>query len=188
MRKVILGVGISIDGYIARKNGAVDFLFIPDDYPIGEFAKNCDIALMGRKTFDVSRKMGGSFGDSLRPYVFSRKKAAGERQGVTYTRQTPARLLAALRKQPGKDIWLMGGGEMARAFLKADLVDELYLGIVPVLLGSGIPLFPAGFPQREFELLENKTYSKGLVSLRYARLRVSKNANKPSAKKKPNRV
>ena len=61
----------------------------------------------------------------------------------------------------------MGGGELAREFLKADLVDELYLGIVPVLLGEGIPLFPSGFPQRDFKLIENKSYSKGLIALRY---------------------
>jgi dihydrofolate reductase len=97
-------------------------------------------------------------------------------------------LLAEFRKQPGKDIWLMGGGELARDFLKADLVDELYLGIVPVLLGSGIPLFPSGFPQREFELLENKTYSKGLVSLHYERSGIKVGSEKPSAKKKPSRV
>jgi len=56
-------------------------------------------------------------------------------------------------------------------FLKADLVDELYLGIVPVLLGEGIPLFPSGFPQRNFTLVENKTYSKGLIALKYQRAR-----------------
>ena len=65
----------------------------------------------------------------------------------------------------------MGGGELAREFLKADLIDELSLGIVPVLLGEGIPLFPAGFPQRDFALLENKAYSNGLLSLRYERVR-----------------
>jgi dihydrofolate reductase len=65
----------------------------------------------------------------------------------------------------------MGGGELARAFLKADLVDRLYLGIVPVLLGEGIPLFPSGFPQRNFTLLENKTYSRGLIALTYKRSR-----------------
>ena len=173
MRKVVLGVGVSIDGYIARKNGAVDFLFIPKDYPMGEFMKSVDTAVMGRKTFAVSLKLGGGgFGGAMKSYVFSRSKPAGERQGVTYTRKTPARLTAEVRKQPGKDIWLMGGGELARAFLKADLVDELYIGVVPVLLGSGIPLFPSGFPQRDFTLLENKTYSKGLIALRYGRSRV----------------
>ena len=65
----------------------------------------------------------------------------------------------------------MGGGELARDFLKADLVDELYLGIVPALLGEGIPLFPSGFPQRDFSLVENKTYSKDMIALKYKRVR-----------------
>ncbi len=74
-----------------------------------------------------------------------------------FTNKSPAVLVGQIRKSPGKNIWLMGGGEIARDFLKADLVDELYLGVVPVLLGEGIPLFPSGFPQRDFELVENKT-------------------------------
>jgi dihydrofolate reductase len=65
----------------------------------------------------------------------------------------------------------MGGGELARDFLKADLVDELYLGVVPVLLGEGLPMFPSGFPQRDFGLLENKTFSRGMIALKYKRLR-----------------
>ena len=70
-------------------------------------------------------------------------------------------------RRPGKDIWMMGGGELAREFLRADLIDQLHLGIVPTRLGEGIPLFPAGFPQRNFKLVENRTYSKGLVVLKY---------------------
>ena len=66
---------------------------------------------------------------------------------------------------------ILGGGELARDFLKADLVDELYLGVVPVLLREGIPLFPSGFPQRDFSLIENKSYSKGLIVLKYKRQR-----------------
>jgi len=127
----------------------------------------------------VSLKMGGSaFGSSMATYVFSRTKPAGERDGLVLTDKEPAKLIAQLRKQPGKDIWLMGGGQLARDFLKADLVDELYLGIVPVLLGEGIPLFPSGFSQRDFKLVENKTHSKGLIALKYARARRkgSKNA------------
>ncbi len=139
---------------------------------MAEFVKEVDGAVMGRKTFEMALKLGGgSFGSPMKSFVFSRSKPAGERQGVTYTNKTPARLIAELRKQKGKHIWLMGGGELARSFLKADLVEELYIGVVPVLLGAGIPLFPSGFPQREFKLAENKTYSKGLISVRYSRLR-----------------
>jgi dihydrofolate reductase len=172
MRKVVLGLGISLDGYIARRDGSVDFLFMPKDYSMAPFFKTIDIAIMGRKTWEVALKMGGSFGgSSTTSYVMSGSQPPGERGCVIFTNQTPAALVAKIRKHRGKDIWLMGGGELARDFLKADLVDELYLGIVPVLLGAGLPLFPSGFPQRDFALLENKTFSRGLIALKYRRLR-----------------
>src|SRR6516162_3035489 len=114
---------------------------------------------------------GASYGPKMAMYVCSRKRTAGERDGVTFTKQSPAALIKRLRQREGKHIWLMGGGELARDYLKADLVDELYIGIVPVLLGEGIPLFPSGFPQRDFALIENKSFSKGLISLKYKRVR-----------------
>ena len=88
-----------------------------------------------------------------------------------FTNLSPVAFLRRLRQRPGKNVWLMGGGELVRTFLTADLVDELYLGIVPVLLGEGIPLFPSGFPQRNFALIESQTYSKGLITLKYKRVR-----------------
>lgn len=173
MRKVVLGLGISLDGYIARPDGSVDFLFMPKDYSMGPFFATIDAAVMGRKTYEVSLKMGGGdFGGSaVKSYVFSHSQPPGERGGVAFVDESPKSFLNRLRKRPGKNIWLMGGGELARDFLKDDLVDELYIGIVPVLIGEGIPLFPSGFPQREFSLLENKIYSKGLIALKYARAR-----------------
>jgi dihydrofolate reductase len=173
MRKVVLGLGISLDGYIARPDGAVDFLYMPKDYSMGPFFATIDTAIMGRKTYDVALKMGGGgFSDSKRKdYVFSHSQPPGERGGVTFVNESPMSFLAKLRKRPGENIWLMGGGELARDFLKDDLVDELYIGIVPMLIGGGVPLFPSGFPQREFTLLENKTFSRGLIALKYARSR-----------------
>lgn len=172
MRRVILGLGISLDGYIARPDGAVDYLFMPKDYSMAEFFATIDTAIMGRKTYDKSREMGGgSYGPSLKTYVFSHTLAPGEREGLTFVNQPIADFVAELRKRPGKDIWLMGGGELARDFLKEDLVDELYLGVVPVLLGEGLPLFPSGFPQRNFALVENKTFSRGMIALKYKRVR-----------------
>ena len=180
MRSVVLGLGISLDGYIARPDGAVDFLFMPKDYSMGPFFKTIDTAVMGRKTYDVGKKMGGgSYGPAIKCYVFSRSLPTGEREGLTFVNQSPADLIAELRKRPGKNIWLMGGGELARDFLIADLVDELYIGVVPTLLGEGLPLFPSGFPQRDFALVENKTFSKGLIALKYKRVRP-----KPKPKRK----
>jgi dihydrofolate reductase len=173
MRKIVLGLGISLDGYIARPDGAVDFLFMPKDYSMTPFFATIDTAIMGRKTLDAGLKMSGGSMPSYRMamYVFSHSQPPGEREGWTFVNQSPAAFVAKLRKRRGKDIWLMGGGELARDFLKADLVDELYLGVVPVLLGEGIPLFPSGFPQRNFSLIENKTFSKGLIALKYKRVR-----------------
>jgi dihydrofolate reductase len=172
MRKVVLGLGISIDGYIARRDGAVDFLFMPKDFSMAPFFTTIDTAIMGRKTYDVTKAMGGaSYGPKMAMYVCSRTLPPGDRDGCTFTSQSPEALVAELRKRKGKDIWLMGGGELARDFLKADLVDELHLGVVPVLLGDGLPLFPSGFPQRDFALTENKTFSRGLISLKYKRTR-----------------
>ena len=174
MRKIILSLGISLDSYIARPNGDLDFLFRPKDYPNTAFAA-CDTAIMGRKTLDMALKMsGGPLPPGFKYYVFSHSRPPGEQNGYTFVDESPAVFAGKLRKQRGKDIWLMGGGELAREFLKADLIDELHLGIVPVLLGEGIPLFPAGFPERAFSLLDNKSYSKGMIEVKYKRVRAKK--------------
>ena len=172
MRKVVLGVGISLDGYIARPDGSVDFLFMPDDYSMASFFKTIDIGIMGRKTLDAAIALnGGKYdGHGLSAYVMSRAAPSRKLKGVTYTSESPAELISRLRTVPGKDIWLMGGGEIAREFLAAGLVDEIHLGVVPTLLGEGIPLFPAGFAQQNLELIENRSYSKGLISLKYRRV------------------
>jgi dihydrofolate reductase len=174
MRNVVLGLGISLDGYIARPDGAVDFLFMPKDYSMAPFFATIDTAIMGRKTLDAAIQMsGGPYKADMPTYVFSRSQPPGKRDGLEFVNQPPASLIEQLRMLPGKDIWMMGGGELAREFLRADLIDALYIGIVPTLLGAGIPLFPGGFPQREFKLVENKSYSKGLVALKYERTRAN---------------
>jgi dihydrofolate reductase len=146
-------------------------LFMPKDYSMAAFFKRIDTAVMGRKTYDVAMKLGGGSMSSsgMKSYVFSRLLVAGERGEVTVVSKTPKQFVEEVRKKKGKDIWLMGGGELAREFLREDLVDELYLGIVPVLIGEGIAAFPSRFPQREFKLTENETFSQGLIALRYER-------------------
>ena len=174
MRKIIYGAGTSLDGYIARLDGSLDFLHVrPSNYSMGPFFKTIDVALMGRKTYEVGVRMsGGKFQSHGLPcYIFSRSLPEGERDGAVFVREEPKRFVEELQNKKGKDIWLAGGGELTREFLKEDLVDELYLGIVPVLVGEGIPLFAPGFPQREFTLMESKAYSGGLIALKYERVR-----------------
>ena len=175
-RNVILGFGMTLDGYIARRDHSFDYLVLDKEGEklMAEFFATVDTTIMGRKTATVTAKMQKDVEMPEMPgvgnYVFSRKWKAGPRKGFTVVNESPAAFLKRLRKRPGKHVFLMGGGELARSFLKEDLVDELYLGIVPILLGSGIPGFPAGFPQRDFKLTECKSYSSG-VSLRYQRVR-----------------
>jgi dihydrofolate reductase len=129
---------------------------------------------MGRKTLEVATALsGGSYKSPVAfpTYVFSRTHPPGERDGVIYTKQSPDAWLRKIRAQRGKHIFHMGGGELARSFLQADLIDELFLGLVPLLLGAGLPLFPSGFPQRDFILVENKSYAKSQISLTYRRIR-----------------
>ncbi len=173
MRRVVLGLGISLDGYIARLDGSVDFLFMPKDYSMGPFFKTIDTAIMGRKTYDVALRMSGGVysNPGITSYVFSHTLAPGKRDGVVFVNESPKSFVASLLKSKGKNIWHMGGGELARAFLVDDVIDELYLGVVPILLGEGLPLFPPGFPQRKVRLLETKSFSRGLITLKYERAR-----------------
>jgi dihydrofolate reductase len=175
MRSVILALGISVDGYIARADGTFDFLFMPADFSMAEFFASVDTAIMGRKSYEVTKAMGpppdSGNAQKTTSYVFSRSLPPGEREGFIFVNQSPESLMNSIREKKGKDIWLMGGGQIARDFLVADLVDEIHLGVVPVLLGAGLSAFPAGFPQRNFELTENKSFSQGLVSLKYKRAR-----------------
>jgi len=174
MRKLIYAVGTSLDGYIARLDGSLDFLHLrPSNYSMGPFFKTIDVGLMGRKTYEVGVRMSGGKFEShgLRCYIFSRSLPEGERDGAVFVREEPKRVVEELRQKRGKDMWLIGGGEVTREFLKEDLVDELYWGIVPVLVGEGIPMFAAGFPQREFTLTESETFSGGLIALKYKRVR-----------------
>src|SRR6266446_2967524 len=108
LRKVVLGVGISLDGYIARPDGSVDFLFMPKDYSMAAFFKRIDTAVMGRKTYEMALKLGGGNVSTpgIRTYVFSRMQEAGERDGLTFVNEPPKRLVEGLRKKEGKDIWL----------------------------------------------------------------------------------
>jgi len=141
---------------------------------------------MGRKTLDASLRMhGGRYRSPVEmpTYVFSYSQPAGKHDGYEIVRHSPAVLVRRLRRRPGKHIFLMGGGELGRSFLEADLVDELFLGIVPILLGDGIPAFPPGFPRRDFRLVENRTFSKSSITLRYQRVRTASRFAARAAKK-----
>jgi dihydrofolate reductase len=184
-RRVILGFGLSLDGYIARRNGAMDFLTIDQEGEalMAELFAKIDTTIMGRKTAAATAEMRKSGEIPEMPgisnYVFSRRWKPGKRDGFEVVRGSLTAFVRKLKSREGKDIYLGGGGQLCRSFLQADLVDELFIGIGPVLLGDGIPGFPAKFPQRNFKLTECKSYSNGSVGLRYERV-PTKEKTKPS--------
>jgi dihydrofolate reductase len=176
-RKVILGFGISIDGYIARRNGAMDFLVIDKEGEavMADFFAKIDTTIMGRKTAVgmVKMRKSGEMPETpgITYYVVSRRWKPGKREGFEVVRGSLTALVKKLKRLPGKDIYLGGGGKLCRSFLEEDLIDELFIGVGPVLLGNGIPGFPGKFPQRDFRLTECKSYANGSVGLRYERIR-----------------
>src|SRR5229473_683529 len=101
----------------------------------------------------------------------SRRWKPGKREEFEVVSGSLTAFVKKLKRRPGKDIYLGGGGELCRSFLREDLIDELYIGVGPMLLGDGIPGFPGKFPQRDFRLTECKSYSNGSVGLRYERMR-----------------
>src|SRR5260370_33039552 len=116
MRKVVLGLGISLDGYIARPDGAVDFLFMPKDYSMGPFFATIDTAIMGRKTYDDALKMGGGgfSGSKIKNFVFSRSQPPRERSGVTFVNESPKTFVQPLHKRSGKTNHLLGPRRLPR--------------------------------------------------------------------------
>ena len=142
---------------------------------MAEFFSNIDTTIMGRKTAAAAAKMreSGEMPETpgMANYVVSRRWKPGKRKGFEVVSGSLTAFVKKLKRRPGKDIYLGGGGELCRSFLQEDLVDELYIGVAPILLGDGIPGFPGKFPQRDFRLTECKSYSNGSVGLRYQRIR-----------------
>ena len=175
MRQIIYSAAASLDGYIARKDGSVDWIPSDPDVDFAALMSRFDVLLMGRKTFDISRKVRSEDGHNpfagFETFVFSRTNAPGKRRGVEFITTPPVELVRDLRQHPGKDLWLMGGGELAAQFLSQDLIDGIQIGVCPILLGSGIPMFASGFPQRSFRFSSHRLYPKsGILAIDYERI------------------
>lgn len=167
MRKVILGLAISLDGLIEGPNGEYDWCFTDQDYGMSAFFDRVDAVFIGRKSYELVLSMGENTGfPKMKHYVFSNTLAQVAAGDERVAGDLKAKVGAILR-EPGKDIWLFGGASLTTALMNHGLVDEIWLSVHPILLGSGKALF-SGIPHRvKLELLETKTYGTGLVSLKY---------------------
>ena len=173
MRKVIFGGANSLDNFIARKDDAVDWLLFSKDVEkiMKEMWENIDTVVMGRKTYEVAQRMGGGGGggySGVKTYVFSRTIKKPNKKKLFFVDEDAAAYVRRLKEEKeGKDICVMGGGELAKSLFEADVIDEISFNIHPVLLGSGIPLFHEMSRQIDLELKECKQLSSGCVLLTY---------------------
>lgn len=165
MRHILYSVAASLDGYIAGPNGEFDW--IPDEPEIDwqAFMSRFDTILMGRHTYEIAAAQGPSSG--MRTYVFSRTLKPEDHPQVTVVAAEAERVVRELRAERGKDIWLMGGGVLFRSLLEAGLVDAVEVGLVPILLGKGLPLLPETANHTRLRLTETKTYPSGIILLNY---------------------
>ena len=169
MRRVVYGCAMSLDGYIAGPNGEYDWIVMDPDIDFAGTNARFDTFLIGRKTFEAMMRMGGDCKETpgIRNIVFSRTLKPSDYPQVSISAEAE-RVVADLRAKPGKDIALFGGGELFRSLLAAGLVDGVEVGLIPVLLGGGIPLLPSPATRANLRLRKQRVYEKtGTVGLEY---------------------
>lgn len=176
-RTVIVHIATSADGYIARPDGDLQWLTsgpAPEGfYGMNAFMKSVDTKVLGRKTYEAGLKMGANFSSGDRTIVFSRRSPPTDvPSGVEFANGEIGPLVSRLREQPGKDIWLMGGGDIIASFLDEQAIDEFVISVVPVFIGEGIPLIARRHRHVPLDLLSSERFEDGLVQLHY-RVRIA---------------
>jgi dihydrofolate reductase len=172
-RKIIVNIATSADGYVARTNGSLDWLTTRPApkgfYGLPKFSRSIDAKILGRKSFDVSVKMGASFRADDVHYVFSRQPPPTSLPvGVQFVSESIRVFAERLRKQAGKNIWMMGGGEIIGSFLDEVAIDEFVISVVPMFIGEGIPLMAPRHREVPLRLLSVQRFPDGVVQLHYA--------------------
>ena len=171
-RKFIVYVAISADGFIARRDGSVDWLDRPrpnGNYGMGAFYRSIDTCILGRKTYDLSVSFGMAEGYAgKKNYVFSRTLSKAASPKVSIVSEDVPVFAERLRSEKGKDIWLVGGAELVAAFLDSGQVDEFMIHVIPKMIGDGIPLVAPRHRDLHLKLLASKKFPDGVVKLHYA--------------------
>lgn len=172
MKKIKLYIAASIDGYIARNDGDLDWLTeYPNpektDYGYEDFYKSIDTVLMGGRTYQDILNM-----DVLWPYkdketYIVTRNPMTEKENIHFITENVIESISRLQEQSGKDIWLVGGGKLITALLNENMVDEMIITTIPVILGSGVSLFPDNPKESKWELENNECYKNGVTQVTY---------------------
>lgn len=167
--RVKLFIATSLDGYIAREDGSVDWLFDADDYGYEEFYNSVETLVMGRKTYEQVLSFGKYPYPGKQAYVFSRTLAGTKDENVEFVAGAIDTFTNGLRASLQGDIWLVGGAGLVQSFMEMRLIDDFLLFVHPVVLGRGIPLFSPGEGEQNLNLNDCRRYPSGLIQLHYTR-------------------
>jgi len=170
--RVVLYIATSLDGFIADRDGGVDWLeqhaaAADGDYGYAEFYRSIGALVMWRTTYDQVR----GFGDWPYPgkptVVFTHVRPDADRPDVSFTADDPAAVVASLREHTDGDLWLVGGGRLIASFREQGLIDKIILTVIPVLLGEGVPLFVGAQPEKALRLSDVQRFESGIAQLHY---------------------
>ena len=170
--RIRLYIAVSLDGFIAAADGGVDWLepFFDADYGYDAFMQGIRCAVMGRLTYEQVLDFGEWPYPDHDVWVLSRSPLGAVPPRTHVWAEDPASLVRHLRAQADEgDCWLIGGGQILRAFERLGAVDEYEIFVMPVVLGSGIPLFPDPFPAGRLQLQDVTAWENGAVRLLYVR-------------------
>jgi len=171
-RKIIVNIATSADGYIARSDGDIGWLTRRPTprgfYGMDKFIQSIDTKLLGRNTYDISLQLGAKFDSKTKYYVFSRQPSPNSvSTGVEFITGGIGEFAERLQGQKGKNIWMMGGGEIIASFLDEGAIDEFIISVVPVFIGEGIPLIARRHRDIRLSLHAVRRFPDGVVQLHY---------------------
>ena len=171
MRQLKLYIATSLDGYIAGPNGELDWLPTEGDLDYGytQFYASVDTTLMGNSTYPITLTVPDFPYSDKTNYVFTRGTPPPATSYVQFISGDIVAFVRSLKKESGKDIWLVGGGQVNTAMLNADLIDSMILTMFPVALGAGIPLFAPGARRSSFKTVGCESYETGVIQWSFVR-------------------
>lgn len=174
MTKTVLYIATSLDGFIARPNGNLDWLTStpnPDtgDYGYAELLEGIATIIMGRKTYEEVIGFGGDWPYAgFDTYVVTTNQALTIQSPNTHClTQNLKTFVTDLKTKSEKDIWLVGGGQLITSFIGENLLDKMIITIIPKIIGEGLPLFGGKPKETNWQLIETKSFNTGVVNLTY---------------------